>query len=327
MPTQKQNKTNITAVCGYCKQKGSIELYDTEDMYGDTFHVNQCVQCQAIYLHPRPTAAQLDRAYSESYYGEQDDKFSPFIEKILDYFRGKRARLIKKYVAAPAKVLDIGCGNGRFLQYLLKEGNYETYGVELAGKAAERAAAIPQIHLKKGRLEHGDFEAESLDAVTLFHVFEHLDEPIKTLEIASNILKKDGILVMSFPNIDSLQSNMFKGKWLHLDPPRHLFFFKPRDFVTEMKNYGFELVQETHFCIEQNPFGMQQSLLNKMTKKREVLYEYLKGNEAYVNGHSKLNLFAQRSFFTLSYPLFVISDALESAFGKGATVEFVFKKK
>ena len=296
-------------------------------MYGDRFHVNQCVQCQAIYLHPRPTAAQLDRAYSESYYGEQDDKFSPFIEKILDYFRGKRARLIKKYVAAPAKVLDIGCGNGRFLQYLLKEGNYETYGVELAGKAAERAAAIPQIHLKKGRLEHGDFEAESLDAVTLFHVFEHLDEPIKTLEIASNILKKDGILVMSFPNIDSLQSNMFKGKWLHLDPPRHLFFFKPRDFVTEMKNYGFELVQETHFCIEQNPFGMQQSLLNKMTKKREVLYEYLKGNEAYVNGHSKLNLFAQRSFFTLSYPLFVISDALESAFGKGATVEFVFKKK
>jgi len=254
MLKQKQKKADVTAVCGYCKQKGSISLYDTEDMYGDSFQVHQCVQCQAIYLHPRPTAAQLERAYSESYYGEQDDKFSPFIEKVLDFFRGKRARLLKKYVAAPSKVLDIGCGNGRFLQYLLKEGNYETYGVELAGKAAERAAAIPQINLKKGRLEHGDFEAESLDAVTLFHVFEHLDEPIETLEIASKILKKDGILLMSFPNIDSFQSQMFKGKWLHLDPPRHLFFFKPKDFVNEMKNYGFELVQETHFCTEQNPF-------------------------------------------------------------------------
>ena len=132
---------------------------------------------------------------------------------------------------------------------------------------------------------------------------------------------------MSFPNIDSFQSQMFKGKWLHLDPPRHLFFFKPKDFVNEMKSYGFELVQETHFCTEQNPFGMQQSLLNLMTKKRELLYEHLKGNEEYVNGHSKASLFVQRSFFTLSYPLFVLSDAIESAFGKGATVEFVFKKK
>ena len=79
-------------------------------------------------------------------------------------------------------------------------------------------------------LEKNDFAPQSFDAVTLIHVFEHLPDPRQTLEIISEILKKDGILMMSFPNIDSFQSRIFKGKWLHIDPPRHLFFFSPKDF-------------------------------------------------------------------------------------------------
>jgi len=320
--------TNREAACVYCNTVKSQYQYDTTDIFGDVYHINKCDNCKAFFLAPQPSAAQLARAYDDSYYGEKENKFSPLIEKILDYFRSKRANIITKHKLPPAKVLDIGCGNGRFLQYVLDKGNFDVYGIELPGKAADRAASIAGITLKRGMLAPNDFAPESLDVVTLFHVFEHLTAPAETLKIISQILKKDGILVISFPNINSLQSKWFKGDWLHLDPPRHLFFFEPTDFKLLITDFGFEVLEENYFSTEYNPFGMQQSILNRLLEKREVLYEHLKGNTNYTKSYSAWHLAAQNMAFKLSYPLFVLSDVFESVVCKrGATVEFVLRKK
>lgn len=320
-------KMDIETACGYCKAQYSKVLYQTYDTQKKEYTLNECMSCHAIFLSPCPTKEELAIAYNTAYYGERSKKFNPFIEKILDYFRSKRANLVVNHTQSPAKVLDIGCGNGQFLQYILRNKGYEAYGIEMAGGSAERAAQIEGIQLKVGVLEEGDFPEHYFDAITLFHVFEHLTEPIQTLEIIQKILKPNGILVLSFPNIDSFQSQLFKGKWLHLDPPRHLFFFKPEDFKKLMEGYDFEVVEENYFSTEYNPFGFQQSILNQLLPDREVLYEHLKGNTVYTAPYSKVNLMAQDVFFKLSYPLFVATDLIEAAFKKSATVEFVFRKK
>jgi len=324
-------KTDTQHPCGYCKTTDSVILYDTTDTLGQHFFVNQCKQCNAIFLSPTPTEAQLAVAYSDEYYGEREDKFDGLIERVLDYFRTKRAALVAKHAPKPpngrAKVLDIGCGNGNFLKFMQQQGAFEVHGVERPGKAAQRASKIPDATIHQGVIESQNFAPNTFDAITLFHVFEHLSEPIRTLDIIQKILKPNGVLVISFPNIDSIQSRLFKGKWLHLDPPRHLFFFTPKDFRREMEKYGFDVLEENQFSIEYNPFGMQQSLLNLLTKKREVLYEHLKGNAKYTAEYSGLNLGLQRLFFQLSYPLFILSDLVASGIGKGATVEFVMRKR
>ncbi len=319
--------TDTKDPCGFCKQKNSKVLYPTNDIFGNHFHINQCNNCSAYFLSPPPSEELLSLAYDDPYYGEGEEKFNEsLIERILDYFRGKRADLINKYLKGTGKVLDIGCGNGRFLSFVRARGNYEIYGIEIEGRSAERAAKIPDINLKTGTLGKDDFEPESLDAITLFHVFEHLSEPVKTLDIISGIIKEGGLLIMSFPNIDSFQSRIYKGKWFHLDPPRHLFFLTPKVFKQTMNNYGFELVSEKHFSIEYNPFGMQQSILNTILKKREVLYESLKGNKEYVKEYSEFSILAQNLFVKLSAPFFIICDYIDSVFRKGSTVEFVFRK-
>lgn len=329
-------KIDSENICPYCKNTNSSVLYPTSDIFGDNFTINKCNGCNAFFLSPPPTIKQLARAYDDSYYGPGDEKFKEgLIEKMLDYFRMQRAKTICDFVKTNAvetrhalSVLDIGCGNGKFLSFVKQQNNnIEIYGIEPEGGSARRAEKIPGIHLKKGFLEKSDFAPRSINGITLFHVFEHLSEPRQTLEIISEILKKDGALMMSFPNIDSFQSRIFKRKWLHLDPPRHLFFFSPKDFKNEMRKFGFEVLREKHFSIEYNPFGFQQSLLNCVFKKREVLYESLKGNKEYVKEFSKANLLLQNLFFKLSSPVFILSDAVESAFRKGATVEFVMRKK
>ncbi|MFC2111424.1 methyltransferase domain-containing protein [Bacteroidota bacterium] len=224
-----------------------------------------------------------------------------------------------------SKILDIGCGNGRFLKYLLNFGNFELFGIELEGNSAKRAAQIPEINLKIGTLKNDDFPENTFDAISMFHVFEHLTEPRETLTIINKILKPGGNLTMSFPNIDSFQSKLFKGKWLHLDPPRHLFFFKPNDFIELMKLQGYKLVQTNFISLEQNPYGWVQSILNCLFSKREVLFESLKGNKQYAKDISGFSLFIQKVFFVLSFPIFILFDLLESIFGKGGTVEFKFK--
>lgn len=314
--------------CPYCNAtSGSKTLYPTVDMYEQHFMVNQCGECHTVYLNPAPTDVQLAQAYSEAYYGEQDQKFNSFVERVVDFFRKQRAIIISNYVPQPAKVLDIGCGNGRFLYHMLKRGNYEAHGVELPGKAAERAAQVKGIHLKLGNLNAADFPTGFFDAVTMFHVIEHLKQPRQTLQTISQILKPGGIAYISMPNIDSWQSRLFKGKWLHLDPPRHLFFLSPTHLQSEMKSLGFNLISERYFNPEYNPFGMQQSMLNLFCSKREVLFEHLKGNKQYVTGYSPANLFLQNLFFKTTFPLFMLYDAVEALFKKSATVEMVFQKQ
>ena len=320
--------TDSVNPCGFCKTTNSKIMYPVSDIFGHNFNINKCNNCYAFFLSPTPTFEQLDMAYDSTYYGSNEKKFSfPVIEQVLDYFRSGRARKLAKYLKENDAVLDIGCGNGRFLMYLNKIGNYKLFGTELPGNSAERTSKIKEINLKIGMLEHSDFEPETFSAITLFHVFEHLTEPKTILEIISKIIKPKGILIMSFPNIDSLQAKWFKGKWLHLDPPRHLFFFAPNDFEKLLNCYGFELVGKQFMSFEQNPYGMVQSILNKIVTRREVLFERLKGNNHYAKEYSKLNILLQKLFFIATMPVFMITDIFVSFAGKGATVEFVFRKR
>lgn len=312
--------------CAYCGTRQSLRLYPTYSISGDNFYINRCLDCRAVFLSPRPTQKQLDQAYDDSYYGEGEAKFSACIEKVLDYFRSARARRISRYISPPAKILDIGCGNGRFLGYLINQG-FEGYGIELPGKAAQRAGQIPGLKLKVGRLTTEDFGENFFDAICMWHVFEHLTEPKKTLKVIQNILKPGGYLMMSLPNIDSLQSRLFRGKWLHLDPPKHLFFLGASDLISATKEFGLELIKQRYFSLEQNPFGIQQSILNCLLSRREVLFEALKGNDTYIKGYPRCSITLQKMFYLSSFPIFAFVAALEAILRRGGTMELIFRKE
>lgn len=313
--------------CGYCQSENSTYLYPTNDIMGNDYDMHHCPTCKAVFLSPYPDAATLAQAYDESYYGEGDEKFNDgLIEKILDRFRILRAKRIAKLINNQGRVLDIGCGNGRFLQMIMSHGDIQGHGIEMESNSAKRAKTILGDNLQIGTLKDGDYPDNHFDAITLFHVFEHLTDPQDYLKTIQKILKPGGILYMSFPNIDSWQSRLFKGNWLHLDPPRHLFFFGPADFKKAMNDNGFEVIDDMYLNPEYNPFGFQQSLLNTLLDKRDVLYEGLKGNDVYTKPYLGWKMTLQKLFFIGSAPLFVLTDILASIFKKSGTVEFTMRK-
>lgn len=287
--------------------------------------MHQCHYCCTYFLCPQPTPADLEWAYSSQYYGNQQHKFDEGVEGVINLFRRKRAKWVAKQLPVGAKILDIGCGNGQFLHFLTQINKIQGYGIELPGKSAERAAKINYINVHIGNLLPNTFEPNTFDAITLVHVFEHLPNPAEILQTVQQILKPQGKLFIYMPNIDSFQSRFFKGLWLHLDPPRHLFLMPPKAFVKNLTKFNFTQVKQQYFNPEYNPFGTQQSLLNLFYAKRELLYEYLKGNENYCRSYSKWHLRAQIAFFKFTFPLFILLDAIAALFKKSGTFVFVFK--
>lgn len=315
--------------CPFCKSEQYSIRYSTYDIFNNDYEMAECQQCRAYFLTPNPTDELLAIAYDDSYYGgnEDQEKFEGFIEKALSYFRNHRANKIIKLSKKEGRILDIGCGNGQFLDWVKVNSNCEIFGTEMEGSSAQRASKVSGINLKIGELSEKDYPRRYFDVITMFHVFEHLKNPKDYLDIIDQVLKEDGHFVASFPNIDSWQARFFKGKWLHLDPPRHLFFFKAKDLKHLMKERGYELVSESYFSIEQNPFGAIQSYLNLFHKKRELLFEALKGNDEYTKGTSRLLLAIEKLTFIFFTPFFVLIDILAALCKKSATVEFVFRKK
>jgi len=312
--------------CIACKSPDHRIKFDLEDQYGDCYQLLKCEACNCHYLNPPPNEWQLQRAYDEAYYGEGEEnkKFSPLVERTLNIFRAAKAKKLSRKLKPGGRFLDIGCGDGELLMQLAKQSDYELFGLEIPGKAAERAVRREGIHLIIGELRTVNLPEDHFDGISLIHVFEHLSDPTESLQLISTILKKGGRLIIEQPNIESWQAKNFKDKWLHLDPPRHLNLMGPKALKKLLNQHGFKCVSESYFSPQFSPFGVQQSLLNLICKKREVLYEHLKGSKEYVKGYSKLNLFMQKLFHWLTFPLFVLTDLIASIFGKGGTMKMVF---
>lgn len=315
------------ANCVYCKSDNYKIKYTITDIFQDNYDLVECENCKTSFLNPFPTSVQLERAYSDDYYGEGDEKFNPRVEKVVDFFRQQNAKKMASVFGNKGAILDVGCGNGSFLVNLSNHGNFELFGVELPGKSADRAIATQKIKIHLGELKSGLYPEHKFDAISFIHVFEHLANPKEILEIVSEIIKPGGLLLIEFPNIDSFQAGFFKQNWFHLDPPRHLNFFKPKPFVAELKKFGFNCIHESYQSTQFSPYGVQQSFLNSIGLKRDLLYEYLKSNKVYTKSSSKFSLFLQKLFYWFTFPIFIMSDILFSIFKKGGTVKFVFKKQ
>ena len=109
-------------VCLYCGGCESEKQYCVKSIFGDEFTVVRCVECGVYFLSPAVTDEQLAQAYDDSYYGEGETKFGGMTEKAVEFFRGLRAKKVAKYIKPDGRVLDMGCGNGGFLEGLIKRG-------------------------------------------------------------------------------------------------------------------------------------------------------------------------------------------------------------
>lgn len=234
--------------------------------------LQKCLRCGLQWRLDPPDATELELLYRTGFYVPSSPRGGPLVRQLHQLNNRIRLREIRDL--PPGRLIDVGSGKGRFLA-AAHEAGWQVLGVEFASASAAAAHAAYGVEVVSG-----DFLAVPLDGqfdvVTMWHVLEHLPDPAAALARAASILRPGGRLVVSVPNIDSVQARLGGDAWFHLDPSRHLFHFGPRSLSAMVSSLGFRVDRIGHFYPEMEMIGLIQTALGRAGLEDDLLYRFAK---------------------------------------------------
>ena len=163
--------------------------------------IYKCLTCGLCFQYPGPGRNTIITDYQEAYSLDFINEGKEFRwPKRRKDFLDVLERITK--VQPSGKILDVGCGDGHFLS-LLNKGSFELYGVEDCKVLAEYAGSKSGAQVICGLYSKEMFPPESFDIITALQVLEHSPDPVGMLNSIYYHLKKDGIVIIEIPSINS----------------------------------------------------------------------------------------------------------------------------
>src|SRR5579885_2590752 len=225
-------------ICGNAEIGSFLRAPDRYHGRHVVYELMRCHSCSVVWLKDPPKPSEMAQHYGSNY----DAMISTSGEEAIDaYWRGPRTTLLKH--KSQGSILDMGCSSGGFLSSL--KGDWKLHGIEISGEVAERARKRTGAEVFVGDVLDAPFPAGSFDAITCFHVFEHMYHPREVLQRVSQWLRPGGVFVAYMPNIDSAGAKIFRSYWYALELPRHLYHFSPVSLNNMANAAGLEKVSIT----------------------------------------------------------------------------------
>lgn len=277
--------------CPVCSGASFSHLSTVEDhmVSRESFQLQQCNSCGFVVTSPRPGDDELGRYYeSEDYISHSNTKRGLF-SMAYQWVRRKavqdKRKLVEKHTAK-GKILDLGCGTGHFLGECSSNG-WEIFGVEPSevarGHAKEDVGVEPAPSIDHLQVPEGGW-----NAITLWHVLEHLPNLNEHMMFFNKNLKEGGTVVIAVPNHESLDAVHYGDHWAAWDVPIHLWHFSKSSMKNLAQKNGFEIVE-----IVNMPFdSFYVSLLSEKYKKGSMrpISAFLTGLRSNLAGRGSKNM-------------------------------------
>jgi len=190
-----------------------------------------------------------DAKWYDDYYSKVNNKFSSWNLKILE--------LIKDSYKKRLKILDCGCGDGGLLKKLAQNfkinKNY-LYGIDQSKVAINKLKKQGFKNVKASNLESIPYKSNYFDIIVLAEVIEHLRDKDKVILEVYRCLKKDGLLIISFPNylnlpwliLRLLAKFLNKPNWIILQPYDKIYsYFGIKRYIARK---GFAFIKSSGTC-------------------------------------------------------------------------------
>lgn len=267
--------------CPLCGSKErAVAHEDLQDYFFESapgqWSLFQCLNCSSAYLDPRPNQQTISLAYCR-YYTHQsyivasgalrnfwhalrdDYLLAAFgVHSLYPLWPGRwlmrlfpigqsgidaaLARNLERLPHPRASLLDVGCGNGNYLEFACRAG-WHVRGVDFDPLAVATARARG-LDVLEGTIKILAGESECYDRITLSHILEHVYDPWDVLADCYRLLKPGGVLWLETPNANSNGHKAFGPYWRGLEPPRHLHLFSRKCIRDKLSEIGFLDIQD-----------------------------------------------------------------------------------
>lgn len=235
--------------CPCCLSSNILENGLLKDYYvsKESFQLSKCGDCGFVFTNPRPDINEVGKYYQSEQYMSHNTSSSSLFHKLYrlvrDYMYKKKVNRISSHLnrnIQSSTFLDYGAASGDFLSYCISQGVTQVSGVEPDAVCRKLALDRHGVFLKAPG-ELSDFPDASFDVITLWHVLEHIHNLDEVIQVFHRLLNESGVLIISVPNVDSLDCTIYKEYWSAYDVPRHLYHFNKNTINTLMNRLGFEL--------------------------------------------------------------------------------------
>jgi len=232
--------------CPACLSDQVFPFKDIKDhsVSGENFAVWECGGCTMRFTQNIPDQEQIGRYYKSDAYVSHTDTKEGLVNRIYHFIRKitirqKRNMLVSETGKSKGSILDIGCGTGAFLHEMQKTG-WNVVGLEPDDTAASIARDKHNLNPQNPQALFG-FEASAFDAITMWHVLEHVHTLDAYVGQLKKVMKDDGVLFVAVPNYTSKDAEHYGTAWAAYDVPRHLYHFSPKSMKALMERHGFSI--------------------------------------------------------------------------------------
>ena len=233
------------SACPVCRSTDIKEVLKVKDhsISQEIFAIWECKVCRVRFTQDVPDQQNIGPYYiSENYISHSNTSkgaLSRLYKTVRNHTLETKSDLIKKYTVEKGNLLDLGAGIGAFLNTMREKG-WEVTGLEPDEGARNQAIKLYNLKLSEtselNKLPEGSF-----DAITLWHVLEHVHELHPYLNQLKKLLKPKGKIFIAVPNYTSSDASFYGAFWAAYDVPRHLYHFSPESMQILIKEHGLSL--------------------------------------------------------------------------------------
>ncbi|HYM94458.1 MAG TPA: class I SAM-dependent methyltransferase [Chitinophagaceae bacterium] len=232
-------------VCGSADISNVLSVKDYT-VSNEIFNIAQCHSCSLRFTQDVPDAVSILPYYRSEDYISHTNTSKGLINRLYQNIRKRTLVKKRKLIGKVCKIksgnlLDIGSGTGSFLNEMKQHG-WQITGLEPDPGARKIAKELYGIELFDEK-KINDLSPATFDAITLWHVLEHVHDLSGYILNLKSLLKENGKLFIAVPNYTSLDAKIYKEYWAAYDAPRHLYHFSPLSLEKLIKKNDLKIVQ------------------------------------------------------------------------------------
>ncbi len=240
-----------------------------------TYSLCECSYCGLGLINPAPTG-DLSPYYPAHYLSQEESRAgSPsLLSRAERLYRYNQYAFDFKLLARASNLslreadsyIDIGCGSGERVSYASELGCARAVGIdryEFAKQSSRESVELITTEITDFR------PAQRFQVASMFHVLEHVEDPVGVLRhIRNAILSEGGLVIVQVPNYGSIERRIFGRRWFGLDAPRHLFQFDSRTGRMVLEKAGFEVMATFAVNATFHPVTLVPSLVPALDVQR-----------------------------------------------------------